>query len=348
MSSSDSISTKDPAGAVKDRGDQTYRVRTLILIGVLIALVAAQIIKTPAILTSFATVYGYLISTILSVASIAFIAAGVTFVVVTGNNDLSTSSTLMLTVIMSCTLTEQLYARMGDVGASVVALLVPLVVGGLCGLLNGLLIGPLRLNAFVTTLGTQFAIIGINILYNGGLTAQARPGLNVFSYIGRGKLFGISFPVILLFASYILLGFILHKTTFGRKVFAVGTNREAARFSGINPGRIVLIAYVIAGVMSGVAGAFMASYTQTGDMLLGAGKEFNAVIAVVLGGAVMSGGSGKMSGTLLGSLFLGTLEMFYIQFGIPYTWQWVFRGTLMLVVIIINDKLERSRGRKKA
>ncbi len=346
MNSSESASPS--IAPVKDRGDRTYRVRTLILICVLIALIAAQIIKTPSILTNFMTVYGYIVSTILSIASIAFIAAGVTFVVVTGNNDLSTSSTLMLTVIMSCTLTEQYYARLGDTGASLVALLVPLGVGALCGLLNGFLVGPLRLNSFVTTLGTQFAIIGVNILYNGGLTAQARPDVQLFSFIGRGKVLGVSFPIILLLATYLLLGFILHKTTFGRKVFAVGTNREAARFSGINPGLIVLITYVIAGVMSGVAGAFMASYTQTGDMLLGAGKEFNAVIAVVLGGAVMSGGSGKMSGTLLGSIFLGTLEMFYIQFGIPYTWQWVFRGTLMLVVIIINDQLERSRGRRKS
>ncbi len=348
MSNNESVETKVLPKISRDRGDQTYRIRTLVLIGVLLALLAAQVIKTPAILTSFATIYGYLVSTILSIASIAFMACGVTFVIVTGNNDLSTSSTLMLTVIMSCTLTGQFFERFGDAGASIIALVVPLFIGALCGLLNGILIGPLRLNSFVTTLGTQFAIIGINILYNGGLTAQAKPGLKVFSFVGRGKILGISFPILLLLFTYLVFGFILHKTTFGRKIYAVGTNREAARFSGINPSKIIMTAYVIAGLMAGLAGIFMASYTQTGDMLLGAGKEFNAIIAVVLGGAVMSGGSGKMTGTLLGSIFLGTLEMFYIQFGIPYTWQWVLRGVLMLAVIVVNDQLERSKGRRKS
>lgn len=334
--------------SLKNRSDNTYRIRTLVLIGALVLIILAQFIKTPAIMSSPLTVYNYLIKMVLSIASVAFIAAGVTFVIVTGNNDLSTSSTLMLTVIMSCTITQKYYAALGPDGASMLALTVPLLVGLCCGLVNGVLVGIFKVNSFVATLGTQYAIMGVNILYNGGMTASAKDGLSVFSFIGRGQVFGISFPLILLLICFLVLGLILHKTVFGRKIFAVGGNDEAARFSGIKSSRVVLAAYVIAGVMSSVAGIFMASYTQTGDMLLGAGKEFNAIIAVVLGGAAMSGGSGRMSGTLLGALFLGTLDMFYIQFGITYMWQWVIRGALMLVVIYINDRLEDAKGRRKS
>lgn len=334
--------------AIKNKGDNSYRIRTLVLIGALLAIIAAQFIKTPAIMSSPLTIYNYFIKLVLSVATNAFIAAGVTFVIVTGNNDLSTSSTLMLTVIMSCTITQKYYDTLGPNGASLMALTVPLLVGIIFGLINGILVGVLKLNSFVATLGTQYAIQGVNILYNGGLTASAKDGLELFSFIGRGKVFGISFPLILLIACFLLLGFVLHKTTFGRKVFAVGGNSVAARFSGIKSSRVVMLAYTIAGLMSSVAGVFMASYTQTGDMLLGAGREFNAIIAVVLGGAVMSGGAGRMSGTLLGALFLGTLDMFYIQFGITYMWQWVIRGVLMLIVIYINDRLELAKGRRKS
>ncbi|MGI6160891.1 MAG: ABC transporter permease [Christensenellales bacterium] len=334
--------------SAKDKGDNIYRIRTMVLIAALLALVIAQIIKTPAIINSGMTAYGYLVKIVLSVASVAFIAAGVTFVIVTGNNDLSTSSTLMLTVIISCTLTQQYYETLGPNGASIMALTIPIIVGLLCGLVNGVLVGILRLNSFVATLGTQYAIQGVNLLYNGGLTAAAKDGLQLFSFVGRGNILGFSFPILLLLFCFLVLGFILHKTVFGRKIFAVGGNAEAARFSGINSQKIVMTAYIIAGVMSGVAGVFLASYTQTGDMLLGAGKEFNAIIAVVLGGAVMTGGSGRMSGTLLGALFLGTLDMFYIQFGITYMWQWVIRGALMLLVIYVNERLESAKGRSKS
>lgn len=118
----------------------------------------------------------------------------------------------------------------------------------------------------------------------------------------------------------------------------------AAKFSGIDSRKIVIMSYMIAGAMAGVAGVFIASYTNSGDMLMGVGKEFDAIIAVVLGGALLTGGAGSILGTALGALFLGTLEMFYVQFNVNINVQWVIRGTLMLVVILMNGMIEKKPG----
>ena len=118
----------------------------------------------------------------------------------------------------------------------------------------------------------------------------------------------------------------------------------AAKYSGIDSRKIVVMAYVIAGAMAGVAGVFIASYTNSGDMLMGVGKEFDAIIAVVLGGALLTGGAGSIMGTALGALFLGTLEMFYVQFNVNINVQWVIRGLLMLAVILMNGMIEKNPG----
>jgi ribose transport system permease protein len=144
------------------------------------------------------------------------------------------------------------------------------------------------------------------------------------------------------------LGFILHRTVFGRKIYAVGGNPLAARFSGIDSRYVVFIAYAVAGFMAGLSGVFVGSWTNSADLLMGTGKEFNAITAVVLGGAALSGGTGTMGGTVLGVLFMGALEMFYIQFNITVMMQWLIKGVLMISVIYINGALEASQSRRKS
>lgn len=329
----------------KRMNSQTIRI--IILLGMTLIMLIAQCIKSPNILMSGASIYNYLIRTVMGIESVAILAIGVTFVIIAGNNDMSTASLYQFSAVMACTITAQFADSLGGTMASLLAILIPLAVGALFGMLNGWLIGTMNLNAFVGTLGMAYVIQGVNVLFNGGRTANAKK-LELFSFIGKGRIFG-SFPfsVFLLFVLLIVFGLILSRTVFGRKVYAVGGNPIAARFSGINSRKVVMLTYIISGCLAAFAGVFVASWTQTGDMLMGQGREFNAIITVVLGGSLLSGGVGSMVGTAVAALFLGTLEMFYTQFSISDMAQWLIRGLLMLTVIFINGMLEKSKGGKK-
>ena len=319
-------------------------IRYYILIAGILMMLVAQCVVSPNILKSGAAAYSYLVRCIVSVESTALIASGVMFVIVCGKNDLSTGCTMQLAASVACIVTGKYCSSLGDGPAAVLAILLPVAVGMVFGLFNGILVGVFRLNAFVSTLGVAYIIQAVHVLYNGGGTVYPK-SLPLFRFVGKGKIGAmISFPVILVALVYLFWGFVLHKTTFGRKVFAAGGNPVAAKYSGIDSRKIVVMAYVIAGAMAGVAGVFIASYTNSGDMLMGVGKEFDAIIAVVLGGALLTGGAGSIMGTALGALFLGTLEMFYVQFNVNINVQWVIRGLLMLAVILMNGMIEKNPG----
>lgn len=338
-----------PTGIIENEKKRisSQTIRIIILLGMTLIMLLAQCIKSPNILMSGASIYNYLIRTAIGIESVAILAIGVTFVIIAGNNDMSTASLYQFSAVMACTITAQFAESMGSVAASLLAIVIPLAVGALFGMLNGWLVGTMKLNAFVGTLGMAYVIQGANVLFNGGRTANAKK-LELFSFIGKGRLFGaFPFPVFLLIVLMIVFGLILAKTVFGRKVYAVGGNPIAAHFSGINSRKIVMITYIISGCLAAFAGVFVASWTQTGDMLMGQGREFNAIITVVLGGSLLSGGVGNMVGTAVAALFLGTLEMFYTQFSISDMAQWLIRGLLMLSVIFINGMLEKSKGGKK-
>jgi ribose/xylose/arabinose/galactoside ABC-type transport system permease subunit len=342
-------SIKTGTHAIKQNSGRSManEIRAVVIGGGIIVLMVAQIAVSPSILMNAGTLINYIIKLVLSVTSIGLIAAGVTLVIITGNNDISTGSIMMVSAIMSCTMATDFSAAMNPLAAGILAVVLPLLVSMLCGALNGLLVGVLKLNAFVITMSTMYAYQGLIMLYNSGRAVWA-PKIPVFSFIGHANFFIIPFPIILLGMSFLALGFILHRAVYGRRVFAVGGNPMAAKFSGIDSRKVVFIAYVIAGFMAGLSGVFVGSWTNSADLLMGTGKEFNAITAVVLGGAALSGGTGTMGGTVLGVLFMGALEMFYIQFNVSVMMQWLIKGLLMLAVIYANGMLEASQSRRKS
>lgn len=331
---------------VQKRALSANQLRLLILFGGMLAMLAAQCVVSPGILKNGATIYNYLVKIVLTVESTAFIAAGLTFVIICGKNDLSTGTMMQFAASIACVVSAGVYEKMGDGLGSVLTILVPIAVCALIGAFNGLLVGVCKLNAFVATLGTAYIVQAIHVLFNGGLTVYLED-LKAVKYIGKGLLFGkVSFPMLLLVAAFLAVGFLLHRTTFGRKIYAVGTNPKAAVYSGISAKRVIVLAYVIAGITSGLSGVFIAAYTTSGDMLMGVGKEFDAIIAVVLGGALLTGGVGSMRGTVLGALFLGVLQLFYVQFNIDVNAQYIIRGAVLIGVIIMNSVLDQKGAKK--
>ena len=259
------------------------QIRTIVLIAATLILFTANMLKSSTITSSPTAFFEYVRKTIMSVVSVGYIAAGVTMSIMTGNIDLSTGKTLTLSAIISCTITQNYYEQLGPLGSALMAMLFPLVIGALCGMLNGFLVGRLGLNAFVTTFSTAYVFEALAVFYNGGRTVNAQSN-DFYSWFGSGTVFGIPVPIILLVIIYLVFAFVLSRTVFGQKVFAVGGNKNAAKLSGISPTKTIWIVYTITGVLAALAGVFIGSWTKTADMLIGTNKEFDAVTAVVLGG----------------------------------------------------------------
>ncbi len=321
------------------------RFRTLVIFTVVVILFVAQIIKSPTITYSPATFFDYIRKTIMSVVSIGYIAAGVTLSVITGNIDLSTGKILTLSAIISCTIISKYNDVMSPETAALLAFVIPMIAGIICGAFNGFLVGKLKLNAFVTTFSTAYVFEAIAIMYNGGRTVNAKSNV-VYEWLGSGKVLGIPVPIILLLIIYAVLGLVLSKTVFGKRIYSVGGNKLTSSLSGIDPAKTIWITYIITGFLSALAGVFVGSWTRTADMLIGTNKEFNAITAVVLGGTLLSGGVGKISGTFVGILFLGVLDMFYIQYGIPDMWQWIVKGAILVIMLYVNGVVEKSKSRR--
>ena len=267
--------------------------------GALIALVLLVVIMS-LISPQFRTFSNFL--TLLRQASVnGLIAFGMTLVILTGGIDLSVGSTLGLTGALFAGLIV-------NVGLPIpLAVIVALVFGLLLGLISGFLVGKAKLQPFIATLITLTVYRGFTLIYTNGrpisnLTADEYVGSQFLTFIGRGAILGIPVPVIILFFAFILFYLLLNKSVLGRKIYAVGSNERAAQLSGINIDRVKLFVYSISGLMSTVAALILVSRLNSAQPTLGTGYELDAIAATAIGGTSMTGGRGKISGTLLGIL----------------------------------------------
>ena len=320
-------------------------IRYAVLLGGILIMFIAQLLINPALVSSGLAFSDYVNKTILSIVSVALISAPATLAMVSGYIDLSVGSILMLSATISCTIISR-----GTTGLDTVwAIICPLLVGLGCGLLNGVLVGGLGLGPFITTLGTSYLFLGMGVLYNGGSNVTAGSPPAIYEFIGSGKLFGIfPFPIVMVVLVFLVFGFLLHCTNYGRKVYAIGGNSLAAHYSGIHSKRIAISVYALVGVMSGYAGLFVSAWTKTADNTMGTGREFNVIMAMILGGAQMTGGAGSAFGTALGVLFIGVLERLYVQFDIAMMYQYIIKGALLIIVVYINFALEKLNERRAA
>lgn len=333
--------------AARRRFDPLELLRTGILLIMTVGMLAAQFVVSPTIVGSAATLLDYVAKLLLSVVSFGLIVAPVTLVMIGGNLDLSVGSTITLTTIVSTNLSTQAFYATNPGLTTAAAIVAPLAIGLACGLLNGFLIGTMRLNAFITTLGTMYSFQALAIAYHGGVYEKGQIGDAAYAFTGRGTVLGVPFPLILLALVFLVFGFLLHRTLFGRRVYAVGGNPTAARFSGIRSENITLLCYALAGLLAGLSGLFLASWTMSAEMAVGKGKEFEVITAIILGGVSLAGGKGTMLGALFGVLFMGVLRMFYVQFSISPIYQFVVQGVILIGVVFMNNLVESTRLLRK-
>lgn len=269
-----------------------------------------------------------LISIFCSVSNIGILATAVTFVMLVGNVDLSCGAILSLAACISCSFIDV---------HPVLALLLPLAAGLLCGALNGLLIGPLQLNSFVTTLGTLFIYQSVTFLFTRGqYLSSANTGW--YRLIGQGSLFQIPFSVLLFLCLVALSSFVQRRTVFGAQLYSVGSNPVSARFSGISPSKITFITYLISGAGAAISGILLCSRSMAAQPQMGLGFEYDTLAAIVLGGLTLTGGKGGAWGTLLGVVLVGILKNSFILFGLGSEFQSVALGFLLFISIATQQK----------
>ncbi len=269
------------------------------------------------------------LSIVMQQASINIVlAAGMTFVILTGGIDLSVGSILaasaMVAVIVS------LFPDIGMLGIPAA-----LAMGLACGLANGVFIAFLRLPPFIVTLGSLTAVRGLARLL-GDDTTVFNPSLP-FSFIGNGTLFGVPWLAIIALSVVLISWFILRRTVLGTWIYAVGGNMEAARLTGVKVSVVLLFVYAMSGLMSGLGGAMSAARLYAANGLqLGQAYELDAIAAVILGGTSFVGGVGSIWGTLVGALIIAVLSNGLILVGVSDIWQYIIKGLVIIAAVALD------------
>ncbi len=263
---------------------------------------------------------------------IGIIACGMTLVMITGNIDLSVGSQLTLMSVMCA----QLSRRMGNT-----AIVLTLLIGLVCGLINGLLVSGLRLNAFISTLGTGSVYGALTLILASGQSVRASTPL--FEAIGSGSVLGVvPVPVLILLAVVIVFAFLLSRTVFGQRLYAIGANPVAARFSGIHSRRDVAITYVLNGLCCAIAAVTLVARSNSVNPQIGASKEMDIILAVVLGGTSILGGKGSVWGTVVGFLFIGFMSSGFTFLRFDQYTQWIVMGVILIIALAIDVLSERG------
>lgn len=270
------------------------------------------------------------------ISSNAIVAIGMTFVLLIGGIDLSVGSIIAATNCMSISLLVA--------GVPLpIAVVIGILLGSLIGLVNGVIIAKLKIPSFIMTLAMMQIARGAAYISTGG--KPVRFDDDGLSLIGNGYIGMVPVPVIIMAICMVIFAFVLHKTKYGVRVYAVGGNREAAKFSGINIDLIEICVYTICGTMAGISGIILSSRMLSAQPTSGAGAEMDAIAAVVLGGTSLSGGVGTIAGTIIGALFIGVLNNGLNIMGVSSYWQEIIKGVVIVIAVLVdvikNKKLKK-------
>lgn len=271
-----------------------------------------------------------------SSAIMGVMALGVTFVVISGNLDLSVGSMMSFSTIVVLDLHDKLGPELAIPAMFAMTLCL--------GAFIGFLVGYLKLNSLIVTLGMLSAIHGLTLTYSGGKNMDiADKDGTWFSVFGQGSVLGIPVPILLFGLLAALLGIILSKTPFGRKVYAVGGNGVAATFSGIPRARVVFTCYLMSSFCVATAGLIQASRSLGSQNTVGQGLELEVLAAVILGGASLLGGSGTIFKTIIGVLILGFIQNGLLLVGLQFYAQYVVTWVIIILAVWLDIAAKRGR-----
>ena len=287
------------------------------------------------------------------VAINAFLAIGMTFVILTGGIDLSVGAIVGLVGMVAGALV--LYGFPIEMLGVVIypnvweVIGIALLVGTFVGFVNGLLITRMQVAPFIATLGMLYVARGTALLMSGGSTfpnliGKPEFGNQGFPVLGSGTIFGIPLSIWLLLVVAGIAAYVALKTPFGRQIYAVGGNERAATLSGVNVNRVKLAVYMVSGFCAAIAGLVVASQLVASHPASGETFEMNAIAAAVLGGTSLSGGRGTIGGTIVGAFVIGVLSDGLVMMGVSEFWQMVIKGVVIVGAVIL-DQMQRRIAR---
>ncbi len=268
----------------------------------------------------------------LTISVIGIVCIGQSMVLMTGELDLSVGSVAGFCGMMVAWLTKNhgLYIPMFVVG---------LVLGGTIGLVNGLLVTKAKVNALITTLAMMTIFQGATFLVSNGFAVGV--SRDDFRFLGTYRLLGIPMPIIILIVLYVIFFFIMKYSVFGRYIYSIGGNSEAARLSGINVDKIKVLVFSFTGVLSAFGGILLASRLGSAQTTAGSQYPLNSIAACVLGGIAIAGGEGNILGALIGVAIIGVLKSGLIMVNMPSYYQWIANGIVLIAAVYLDTRRKR-------
>lgn len=331
----------DMTGRLSSRAFLNSLLRTYGIFFIFLGMCIIASLLSPAFLTKI-----NLINIVRQISIIGLIALGVTGVIVAAGIDLSSGSVVGLTCVVAAAFAQLpsgprvLYPSIA--GSPVyLSIAAGCLVGMLAGAINGFLIAKTKIPPFIATLGMFSAARGAAMLFTAG-----RPVSNLsdaYNFIGQGDLFGLPIPILLLAVMALFTHILYSRTKFGKYIYAIGGNEQAAHISGINVTKYKFLIYVYAGFLSALGGIVVSSRIGSGQPGLGVGYEFDAITAAVIGGASLSaGGIGSIPGTIIGALIIGVLNNTLDLVNVSAYWQQIIKGVIIVGAVILDQQKHKA------
>lgn len=303
--------------------------RESVLLVVIVIFSIIMMVASPVFMTQL-----NLEAILLALSVEATIAVGMVLLLISGGLDLSVGSILAFTgVVTGLALNRGIEA----LPAILIGLLSALAVG----LINGLLIAKMKINPFITTLGTMITVRGLLLIL-----ARGRAVLNLsksFTVIGQGRLFGIQYPIFVLLVLVIIADLLLRNARFFRQSYYIGGNENAARLTGINVDLVKIFNYCLVAVLAGAAGLMLTARFGSASLTVGSGIELRVITACIIGGASLSGGDGSVLGAFLGALFMGMLANALNLLGVDVYYQSFITGLILILAVVFDVVNERRK-----
>lgn len=286
-----------------------------------------------------------LINVLLQNAVVAMLAFSATFVIILGHINVAYGSELAFIGCISCLVMNSIQTTTSPIVAALISLVVAVAVGMVIGAINGYVITKFNIPAFIMTLAvTTIARGGALLLTNGTPVAGMD---DAFNWFGQGYIGPIPTSVVIMILLFVVAWVLLNKTCFGRHIYAVGGNENAAVASGINSKKVVKRAFLLDGIFTGIAALVFMARQASGTPAGGLQYEFDAITAVVVGGTSLSGGSGNVVGTIIGAIIVGIINNVQNLLHINTYWQQVVKGLVILIAVIIDVVTKRAAAKAK-
>lgn len=276
------------------------------------------------------------VNILVAASLIGLVAIGHTYLIIAGQNDLSPGSVAAFTGVLCATL-----VTMGL--PFILAFVITLAAGAVVGIFNAWMVNKIKIEAFIATLVSQFVFRGFAYILCDGRPVSITD--KSYLWIGSTRFLSIPLSVWIMLVLILVFGIILARTRFGRSVYAIGGNKDAARLAGLNPQRIVTILFIMMGVITALGGVVFSSRMHSGQPAANVNLEFDAITAVVLGGVSFTGGVGDMVGTILGVILIQAFNTGLIMVNVPSFWQYVARGALLLFALT-SDYIRKTKREK--